>query len=253
VIANFKMNGTVGSTIEYGNELFDLLFENELYNTTIVMAPSAIHLAYLQSRLIGTRIKYGGQDLCGQAQFGSHTGNTSAEQLADLGCTYSIIGHSERRKNLGETDCIISNKLSNATLARITPILCVGEDFTENREGHTWKVIKGQLDVNLAKFDSTAKIMIAYEPIWSIGTGKIPSLQDVQNVVDHIADYMQGRGLQAELIYGGSVTGANAEELLMVKNLSGFLVGGASLKVSTFWPIIQACEAVGKQIKTQSA
>jgi triosephosphate isomerase len=184
----------------------------------------------------GARIRLGGQDCHWQAS-GAHTGDVSGEMLKDAGCSAVIVGHSERRTDHGETDEIVCHKAEAAHRAGLTAIICIGETLDERKSGHTLAVISRQLRGSVPASATGANTVIAYEPVWAIGTGLTPTVAEVAEIHRSIREQTDA---QMRLLYGGSVKPANADELMAVANVNGALVGGASLKAADFIGIIKA-------------
>jgi triosephosphate isomerase len=191
--------------------------------------------------LKGSRITLGGQD-CHPGTFGAHTGDLASEMLKDAGCRYVIVGHSERRADHGESNGDVRAKAQAAHRAGLSAIICIGETAAERRAGKTLRVVSSQLRHSLPQDGTSKNTVIAYEPVWAIGSGMTPTVADVaavhgairRNLIRRLGD--DGHGVR--ILYGGSVKPENAQELMAVENVDGALVGGASLKASDFWPII---------------
>jgi triosephosphate isomerase len=190
--------------------------------------------------LLGSAIALGGQD-CHAEPKGAHTGDIAAEMLADLGCEYVIVGHSERRQNHAESDALVQAKARAAQRAGLAAIVCVGETRAEREAGRAEQVVTAQLAASLPAACTPANTVIAYEPVWAIGTGLTPTGADVVAMHAAIRAALGARLGQAagaaRLLYGGSVKASNAGELLALANVDGALVGGASLTAAEFWPI----------------
>jgi len=189
------------------------------------------------------RLAVGGQD-CHAKTAGAHTGDVAAVMLADLGCRYVILGHSERRADHGETSAEVQAKAAAALAASLTAIVCVGETEAERDRGDTIKVVEKQLLESIPAGASAGNLVIAYEPVWAIGTGRTPTVGDVEAVHGAIRRLLEGKladGGLVRILYGGSVKPANAAELMAIPHVNGALVGGASLKVEDFWAIVTAC------------
>ena len=188
----------------------------------------------------GSALAIGAQD-CHANVSGAHTGDTSAQMLADAGATYVIVGHSERRADHGETDGNVRAKAAAAIKAGLTAIVCVGETRDERVGGKALDVVGGQVDGSLDPDFPATDIVVAYEPVWAIGTGLTPTAKDVEEMHAHIRaklEKLYGRkGTDIRILYGGSVKPSNAAELMGVKNVDGALVGGASLKCADFMGI----------------
>jgi len=200
-------------------------------------------VAALAGAAAGSPLLVGGQD-CHAKAAGAHTGDISAEMLKDAGATAVIVGHSERRADHGETDAMVRTKAEAAHRAGLVAIVCVGETAAERKEGKTLAVVTGQLAGSLPNGATAANTIVAYEPVWAIGTGLTPTAQDVaevhaaarQALVERYGD----EGRRMRILYGGSVKPSNARELMSVANVNGALVGGASLKAEDFLGIVSA-------------
>ncbi|WP_424926456.1 triose-phosphate isomerase [Amaricoccus tamworthensis] len=238
VAGNWKMNGLLASksllleiSREYGNAACDIL----------VCPP-----ATLINALRGGTIAIGGQD-CHWNESGAHTGDISAAMLADAGADAVILGHSERRTDHGETDEMVAKKTEAAWKAGLMAVVCVGETGDERDAGTTLDRIGAQLDASIPDGATGKNLVVAYEPVWAIGTGRIPEMSDIAEVHDFIRSKLKDRfgGDTAEavrVLYGGSVKPGNAEEIFAVSNVDGALVGGASLKAEDFGGIISAAK-----------
>lgn len=210
----------------------------------LAICPPAILAGSVSAALKGSTISLGGQD-CHAEKSGAYTGDVSAEMWADVGAKYVIVGHSERRTLHGETDAVVSSKASAVLRAGLTPIICVGESLAERDSGQTLDVIATQLAGSVPEAAGQTPVVIAYEPVWAIGTGRTPTLAQVAEVHGAIAKAMETRfgaaGKGIRLLYGGSVKPDNAKELMAVAGVDGALVGGASLKAADFLGIAQGC------------
>lgn len=212
----------------------------------VVVAPVFTSLATVHEALAGSGVGLAGQDLHWDDQ-GAFTGEVSAPLLKDVGCTHVIIGHSERRQLFGETDAAVRRKLGAALTHALVPIVCVGETLEEREAGRTLEVVLGQLDAALESIsaDALRRIVIAYEPVWAIGTGKVAKASDAQDVQAAIRARMAEKvdaaaAQETRILYGGSVKPDNAAELLAQPDVDGALVGGASLKADSFLAIVTA-------------
>ncbi len=244
---NWKMNGT-------GDNLAQIAALKEAHPPAppgvdiLICRPPRCFRAYL-TLLGGTPLRRGGQD-CHAADSGAHTGDISAAMLKDAGATHVILGHSERREDHEESDQDVRDKANAAIAAGLTAVICVGESLAEREAANTLSIIGGQLAGSIPDGGVTAQNMvIAYEPIWAIGTGKIPpTLDQIGEVHDFIRTALEKRfgpgvGRSTRILYGGSVKPSNAQEIFAVSNVDGALVGGgASLKAADFGPIITALE-----------
>jgi triosephosphate isomerase (TIM) len=214
----------------------------------VVIFPSSPLLGTVAEALAGSEIEVGGQDLHPE-DAGAHTGDVSGAQLVDAGCRWAIVGHSERRRDHGEDDAQVASKLAAAVRHGLRPVLCVGETREERRAGATFAVLERQLTAALAAApaDGAAWVM-AYEPVWAIGTGDVASPEQAQEAHAFLRQRLAAHGSPAlaatlRLLYGGSVKPDNAAELIAQPDVDGFLVGGASLDAGKFLAIIHACGA----------
>ena len=242
VAGNWKMNGTMASLDEV-RRLIGMLAEARV-RCDVMICPPATLIAPMVRLVASSPIKVGGQDCHSQAK-GAHTGDISAEMLSDAGCCGVIVGHSERRADHGETDALIRDKAAAAQRAGLTAIICIGETLEEREAGRTLDVVTGQLDGVLPPSATGDDTVLAYEPVWAIGTGLTPSLEQVAEVHDAIRARLRDRlgdsqGDAVGILYGGSVKPDNAGDLMGVANVDGALVGGASLKAADFMGIIRA-------------
>ncbi len=210
----------------------------------LAVCPPSVYLEAVGKALQGSKVGLGAQNMYHEAS-GAFTGEISAAMLVDLGCRYVILGHSERRHVLGETDADINRKVIAALKAGLTPIVCVGELLSEREAGQTSAVIRRQFDGSLAGVSAAdlAKIVIAYEPVWAIGTGKVATPEQAEEVHLDLRKimterYNAGLAQQVRIQYGGSVKPNNAAELLSQPDIDGALVGGASLKADDFFGIV---------------
>ncbi len=259
IAGNWKMNKTVGEAVDFVERLRTEVAGIE--NTEIVVCPPYTALYKVSQTLMGSNIGVGAQDVFWKTE-GAYTGQISPKMLVDVGCTYVIIGHSETRgrfgkveadmtptllAHFGETDESVNLKLHAAFDAGLVPIVCVGETIDERKAGKTDEIIRGQIEKGLSGLASEqAKgMVIAYEPVWAIGTGEVCDAQEANRVCGMIRDLIRSMfgnpaadGIRIQ--YGGSVKPDNAEELLSQPEIDGALVGGASLKVSDFVAIIRS-------------
>ncbi|MAM60154.1 triose-phosphate isomerase [Maritimibacter sp. UBA3975] len=238
---NWKMNGT-GAELAEVRTICDT---HQGAGVEILLCPPATLLHRL-SEAASSAIATGGQD-CHKAENGAHTGDISAGMLADAGASYVILGHSERREDHEETDQDVREKARAALAAGLKVVICVGETLEERDAANTLDIIAGQLAGSIPDAVTGDTLVIAYEPIWAIGTGKIPTLDQIGEVHDFIRSRLEQRfgsgvGRSARILYGGSVKPGNAAEIFGVSNVDGALVGGASLKATDFSPIIEALE-----------
>jgi triosephosphate isomerase len=243
VAGNWKMYGETAALAEI-RALLDLLAKEPRPGVDIMICPPATLLAQARYALGKSDVSLGGQD-CHTEPEGAHTGDISAEMLADAGATAVIVGHSERRRDHGETDALVAAKAAAAHRASLTAIICIGETEQERREGATLGVVGRQLAGSLPPSATAENSVIAYEPVWAIGTGLTPRPNDIAEVHGFIRDSLAQRlgpeeAAKIRILYGGSVKPSNAGELLAVPNVNGALVGGASLKAADFYAIVSA-------------
>ncbi|HEX7777388.1 MAG TPA: triose-phosphate isomerase [Parvibaculum sp.] len=242
VAGNWKMNGLKASRKEV-LALAKRLAKGKRAACDILVCPPATLLSTLKEAAKGSRIAIGGQD-CHAKTSGAHTGDISAEMLKDAGAAYVIVGHSERRADHGETDMAVRAKAEAALRAGLVAIVCVGETETQRDAGETLSVIGTQLAGSLPDAAAAKTVVVAYEPVWAIGTGRTPTADDVAKVHAAIRTALKkrfgGEGEAMRILYGGSVKPSNAAELMAVPNVNGALVGGASLKAEDFHGIISA-------------
>ena len=242
VAGNWKMNGGLAMLTE--PRLLAGMLNDVKLQCEVMVCPPAILLHDIKSIFKGGRIMLGGQD-CHWEASGAHTGDISAEMLKEAGCTAVIVGHSERRANHGETDAMVAMKAKAAHRAGLTAIVCIGEMLDERKTGKTLDVVSRQLRGSLPEGSTADNTVIAYEPVWAIGTGLTPTVAEVAEAHGHIrADLAKllgkGEGAGVRILYGGSVKPSNAAELMAAANVNGALVGGASLKAADFIGIIKA-------------
>jgi triosephosphate isomerase (TIM) len=240
VAGNWKMNGTQASLDEALKIAAGL---STGLNADVMICPPATVVAALARAAKGSRLQVGAQD-CHAKVSGAHTGDISAEMLADAGASAVIVGHSERRADHGESDAIVKAKAEAAHRAKLLAIICIGETAEQRRAGATLTVVGGQLAQSLPTSATAANTVIAYEPVWAIGTGLTPTAADVAEVHAAIraalVSTLGAEGARMRLLYGGSVKASNAKELMAVANVNGALVGGASLKAADFVGIVGA-------------
>ncbi|MGB7241628.1 MAG: triose-phosphate isomerase [Sulfitobacter sp.] len=240
---NWKMNGTAPAL----SILTELANAHDATGPDIVICPPATLLSQAADLAKGTSVSIGAQDCHAQIS-GAFTGDLSAEMIAEAGGSSIIIGHSERRTAYGESNADVRAKATAVFRAGLTAILCIGESLQTRNDGNTLTVIETQLAGSLPDQVTGQSLVIAYEPIWAIGTGMVPTLAQIIEVHDFIRAHIIRRygpriGDQISLLYGGSVKPGNAAEIFTAENVDGALVGGASLKAADFSPIIAALAA----------
>ncbi len=243
VAGNWKMNGSTESIkllLDGIKKSLDTVSKAE-----VVVCPPYIYIPEVQAQLAGTGISLGAQNV-NEHESGAYTGEISTSMLWDFQCHYAIVGHSERRSIYGEDDARVAAKFAAARAAGIKPVLCVGEVLEEREQGVTEDVVARQLDavISLEGVEALADGVIAYEPVWAIGTGKTASpeqAQDVHNFIrNRISRQSAATAEKVQILYGGSVKGANAPELFAMPDIDGGLIGGASLDADEFISICQA-------------
>ena len=246
VAGNWKMNGTSASL----NELRAIghgFMTGLDAETDALICPPATLLAHASEVLKNTPVKVGGQD-CHARESGAHTGDISAEMLKDAGASHVIVGHSERRTDHGETDSMVRAKAEAAWRAGIIAIICIGETKAERELGSTLDILSRQIAGSVPPTATGHNTVIAYEPVWAIGTGLTPTAADVAEAHAHIRaelkELLSAESARMRILYGGSVKPANAVELLAVNNVDGALVGGASLKSADFLGIAEAYRSI---------
>ena len=241
VAGNWKMNGTTAALRE--PRLLAGMLRDVKLKADIMICPPATLIRRAKSVMKGSKVKLGGQD-CHAAVSGAHTGDISADMLKDAGATAVIVGHSERRTNHKETDAMVHAKAQAAYKAGLIAIICIGETLDERKGGKTLGVLTDQIKGSVPAGATAANSVIAYEPVWAIGTGLTPTTKEVEEAHAHIraelAKVMADEGASTRILYGGSVKPTNAVELMSVPNVNGALVGGASLKAVDFIGIIKA-------------
>lgn len=246
VVGNWKMHGSA----EVIRQLVPAIQAGlpPASSTTVALCPPHVYLALVRELLRGSSVQLGAQDVAGAEQ-GAFTGDVSAAMLTDLDCRLVIVGHSERRAGHGESNELVAEKAAVALRHRVQPIVCVGETLAERESNATLSVIGAQLDAVIARLaeDGLDRIVVAYEPVWAIGTGKTATPDEAQAVHAFIRrrldEAVAGAGERVPLLYGGSVKPDNAAELFGQKDIDGGLVGGASLNADEFTAICRAAES----------
>ena len=246
VAGNWKMNGSVGSVRELLAGIKSGM--SEVGNCEVAVCPPYIFVPMTQAELSGTAVSWGGQNLSTE-QSGAFTGEIAASMLLDFGCKYVIVGHSERRTLYGETDGVVARKFAVARAAGLKPILCVGETLEERESGVTEEVVARQVDavINLEGVRALAAAVIAYEPVWAIGTGVTATPEQAQEVHAFIRKRVAAYDIDVadnlRILYGGSMNPSNAADLMAKHDIDGGLIGGASLKSADFLTICKAASA----------
>ncbi|HJK93974.1 MAG TPA: triose-phosphate isomerase [Polyangiaceae bacterium LLY-WYZ-15_(1-7)] len=237
VAGNWKLNLTVGEALALVKAL--RAEADGLEGVEVVVGPVATALHPVAGALEGSSIGLAAQNTHWEDR-GAFTGELSPELLKDVGCTHVIVGHSERRQLFGETDEGVNRKVRAVLAKGLTPILCVGETLAQREAGETLEVVLGQVEAGLEGVEDASAVVLAYEPVWAIGTGKTAKPEDAQEVHAAIRGKLGQVAPRVRILYGGSVKPANAAELLAQEDIDGALVGGASLRADTFVPIIRA-------------
>ena len=240
VVGNWKMHGSRAANAE----LLAALLAARPFALDVAVCPPAVFVSEVAATLAGSDIRWGAQDVSAQEQ-GAYTGEISAGMLHELGCRYAIVGHSERRAYHAEGDALVADKAQAALGRGVTPIVCVGETLAEREAGQTEAVVKRQLSAVIHRLaHCAAEMVVAYEPVWAIGTGRTASPEQAQAVHAVLRAQLQaatGRADQMKILYGGSVKADNAAQLFAQADIDGGLIGGASLKAADF---IAICRAV---------
>ena len=250
VAGNWKMNTNLKSGTELAAGLAKLL-PQDLPGVEVAVCPPYPFLGAIKAAIAGSGVRLGAQNCCNK-ESGAFTGEVSVDMLQDIGCDYVILGHSERRTLYGETDEIVNSKVISALAKGLKVILCVGELLEERQGNKTDAVLDRQMTGSLANVagDQFGKLVIAYEPVWAIGTGLTASPEQAESAHVFLRQWIANRytsqiAESLRILYGGSVKGDNAKCLLGQPNVDGALVGGASLKVDQFWPIVAAGLEIG--------
>jgi len=240
VAGNWKMNGLRADGVALAGELARRARAADgegARGCDLLICPPATLLASVHAAVAGSGVALGGQD-CHAAAKGAFTGDISAEMLVDAGCTHVILGHSERRHRHGETDAVVRDKIAGAQRAGLAIILCVGETRAQRQAGDAIDVVAGQLAGSIPDGFSDGVLIVAYEPVWAIGSGLSCSLDDIKTMHATIRAHLAA---DTRILYGGSVNPSNAVAILGLADVDGALVGGASLDADSFWSIARSC------------
>jgi triosephosphate isomerase len=244
IAGNWKMNGSLAESRRLVEAL--LTGASTTASATMVLCPPFVYLPAVRAWVEGSAIALGAQDVADRIGTGAYTGEVSGEMLRDVGCSYVIVGHSERRALYGESDAVVASKFKAAQAAGLVPIVCVGETLEQREAAETRSVIERQVTAVLdaASVRAFAKAVIAYEPVWAIGTGRTATPEQAQEVHAFIRGMIASRDATIasglSILYGGSVKGANARSLFAMADIDGGLVGGASLAAAEFLDIFRA-------------
>lgn len=245
VVGNWKLNGSLDSIKQLVAGI--TAGAGDTGDTQIAVCPPFVYIPLVSNLLADSKVAVGSQDISDH-ESGAFTGEISGAMLSDFSCSYAIVGHSERRALYAEDDEFTAHKFAAARKAGLTPILCVGETLEERERGITEGVVSRQLDavIRLEGIAAIGEAVVAYEPVWAIGTGKTASPQQAQDVHAFIraklADFDKTVADKVQILYGGSVKGTNAEELISMQDIDGGLIGGASLAAEDFLAICMACK-----------
>ncbi len=246
VVGNWKMNKSLKEAVSLAHDLKAILHDAPelLMKAELSVCPSFLHLSDVSKELDSVPILVGAQD-CADNENGAHTGEISAEMISDVGAVHVILGHSERRQNQGETSEQVAQKVQKAQAQGLITLVCVGETLKEREAGEAYEIVESQLEKSIPENVESNKLVIAYEPVWAIGTGKVASEEDVRAMHEVIALFMKeklDKTISIRILYGGSVKPDNAGNLSRIQHVDGFLVGGASLNAESFIGIAHAIE-----------
>ncbi|MGB0836806.1 MAG: triose-phosphate isomerase [Flavobacteriaceae bacterium] len=246
VAGNWKMNKTVKESKALAQELVDAIAKTNLVNTDVVIAPTSINLDACSTVVADSMLELAAQNMH-QAESGAYTGEISASMISAFDINYVILGHSERREYFGETNASLAEKVSTALKHELTSIFCIGEVLEERKEGKHFEVVSQQIKEGLFHIENLdwKNIVLAYEPVWAIGTGETASPEQAQEIHAHIRSviaekYGQNIADEVSILYGGSVKPANAEEIFSKADVDGGLIGGAALNKDDFMAIVKA-------------
>ena len=242
IAANWKMHGDLSWVAKPGE--FRTFYPKDKKHVECLICPPAYMISAMVEQGDKHNVSIGAQN-CHFEKTGAFTGEMSADMVADTGAGYVILGHSERRAIFGETDEIVAAKAQAVTDANLIPIVCIGESEDERRAGREIEIATSQLKASIPDQSDGENLVIAYEPVWAIGTGLTPTLEDIEAMHDHIRDLMQSRfgqktGSNIQILYGGSVKPTNAKDILAIKNVNGALIGGAGLDMQSLAEIAQS-------------
>lgn len=245
IAGNWKMNG-LKADLQTVQEVAAYVKQSATGPDVLLCVPATL-LPAAAATAAGTPLSIGGQT-CHASEKGAFTGDVSAPMLAEAGASFVIVGHSERRTGHGETDAVVAAQAAAAIRAGLNPIICVGETAAERDAGTTLAVIQGQLQGSLEGLSDAARLVLAYEPLWAIGTGKVATTAQIEEVHAFIRSFLVSRygdaGASIRILYGGSLNPGNAPEILPVANVDGGLIGGASLKAADFLSIYETARTL---------
>lgn len=242
IVANWKMNGALLEAMQYFKKIREKV-NNSLVGCELVICPPFTLIRDFAEKIPGTGVKLGGQD-CHSEENGAYTGEISAKMLRDMTCDFVILGHSERRTTINEGSEKVEKKAKMAHKSKLNTIICVGETLYERDNDLAKIVVREQVLHSIPKTSTDHNTVIAYEPVWAIGTGKIPTPTQIEEMHKYIAYVIKEEVKQFEneprIIYGGSINSSNAKQILSVDGVDGLLVGKASLDAEEFWKIVEA-------------
>ncbi len=242
IAGNWKMNGSRAFAKDIAEALVNRLSEHEEVGFEMLLCPPAPLIDVVRESVGASGIVIGGQD-CHTAKQGAHTGDIAAVMLADAGCNYVIVGHSERRGDYGEVDAVVRDKAAAAQMAGLIPLVCVGETVEQREAGEAVEIVTKQVEGSIPNGSSASTVIVAYEPVWAIGTGRSATVKDIAEIHNSIRTVLSKivvDGESVRILYGGSVKPDNAAAILSVDNVNGALVGGASLNAHEFFSIAEA-------------
>ncbi len=244
IAGNWKMNGDKAFAMNLAKDVAQSAEGLDLSAVELLLCPTFVHISSVAEVVMGTEIALGAQD-CSTDQKGAFTGDVAPNMLSDLGCSYVIVGHSERRMGHDETSALVFEKAESAYQAGLKPIICIGETQAEKEAGQTKDVLAHQIKESLPRNAFPRNTVIAYEPVWAIGSGKTPTVEEISDIHDFIQQTVRetlALHTEMRILYGGSVKPENAKEILALTNVHGALIGGASLKAESFIGIAQQVE-----------
>tara|TARA_B110000008_G_scaffold222035_1_gene222548 strand:+ start:80 stop:814 length:735 start_codon:yes stop_codon:yes gene_type:complete len=234
IAGNWKLNCNLTQAIALSSSIFDLL-SNKKILSEVALFPPVIYIDTIKKMINNEKVSIGAQD-CSMNLSGAFTGEVSAPMLLDIGCKYIIVGHSERRNGKDESNKDVYLKAKNVIDNKMIPIICVGESLKDREAGNALQFIESQLKESIPINTENREFIIAYEPIWAIGSGKIPTIDSINEILNMIRQWLLNNGIRnnTKILYGGSVNKGNTKELFSCKNLGGLLIGGVSLKAEEF-------------------
>ena len=242
IVGNWKMNGDIGTARKLAGAI---VAGSSTHNCDYLICPPFTALSEVSGVLEGGDVRLGAQD-CHAAASGAHTGDISVGMLSDIGCQYVILGHSERRLSHGESNALVKSKATVALEGGLSVIICVGESELERKAGTALATVEKQVVGSLPELSDSINTVVAYEPVWAIGTGTIPTTEEISEMHLHISSVLEREmsdpnAEAMRLLYGGSVNPKNASEILRCARVNGALVGGASLEAESFLAIGESC------------